>query len=141
MIITFLVHASYTAGGFVWLDHGDIETGRSIAGLSEAAGLFIKGFGSTGFYRPIVSLVNSSDKWLYGNRPWGWHLTNVILHTMVTGAVYFFCRSFFRVNKKIATTAALIFGVHTLSWLPAGAISYRPELLAACIAGVTRSVL
>ncbi|OGD06319.1 hypothetical protein A3H89_02665 [Candidatus Amesbacteria bacterium RIFCSPLOWO2_02_FULL_48_11] len=131
MIITFLVHASYTAGGFVWLDHGDIETGRSIAGLSEAAGLFIKGFGSTGFYRPIVSLVNSSDKWLYGNRPWGWHLTNVILHTMVTGAVYFFCRSFFRVNKKIATTAALIFGVHTLSWLPAGAISYRPELLAA----------
>ena len=134
MIITFLVHASYTAGGFVWLDHGDIETGRSIAGLSEAAGLFIKGFGSTGFYRPIVSLVNSSDKWLYGNRPWGWHLTNVILHTMVTGAVYFFCRSFFRVNKKIATTAALIFGVHTLSWLPAGAISYRPELLAA---GVT----
>ena len=30
LAVTFLVHTSYLANGFVWLDHGDIESGRAI---------------------------------------------------------------------------------------------------------------
>ena len=49
------------------------------------------------------------DTWLYGKKAWGFHLTNLLLHFVCTGLVYFFtrkCAQAFKLSKP-AETAAL----------------------------------
>lgn len=123
-------HGGYLANGFVWLDHGDLEGGRAVVPLVEVAAAFLKPFGETGFYRPLVTVFNSLDRALYG--PWapGYHATNVLLHLLVVAVAYPFSRAFFSLAREEALIAALVVAVHPLSWLPVGALAYRPELLA-----------
>lgn len=127
--IVFAVHTSYLINGFVWLDHGDIEAGRSILTDKPLLHAFVTPLGETHFYRPIVTLLNTLDFRLYGLWAPGYHLTNTILHIVATASVVVFVRIYFKLSSKTALLAGLIFGVHPLSWLPTGAISYRSELL------------
>lgn len=130
VFFSLLVHSTYIANGFVWLDHGDLEMGRAVVPLDQIGRALFARFGETGFYRPVVTFSFSLDRALYGAWSPGFHLTNVILHLLVTAATYSFVRSFFRLPRQPALWAALIVAVHPLSWLPVGAIAYRPELLA-----------
>jgi len=38
-------------------------------------------------YRPLVSSSFAAERWLHGDRPWGFHATNVLLHMAVSAAV------------------------------------------------------
>ena len=129
ILIVFLVHSSYINNGFTWLDHRDIEQRRAITPLSSIDKAFVSRFGDTGFYRPLVTVVHSLDYWLYGHWAPGFHLTNIILHLITTGIVPLFLRCYFFLKPYESLTASLIFGLHPITWLPTGAISYRPELL------------
>lgn len=128
--LTLLAHASYLNNGFTWLDHGDIEQGRAILPLAELHQAFTQPFGETGFYRPLVTIFHSLDAAVYGDWAPGFHLTNVLLHLIAVSCATLFIMAFFSLSVKEALLAALIFGIHPLTWLPVGAISYRPELLA-----------
>src|SRR6266480_1062389 len=128
LLVTFLVHTSYLNNGFVWLDHGDIEEGRTILPLTEIPLMFVIRFGDTAFYRPLVTLANSTDFIVYKAFTSGYHLTNVLLHVAVTAVVPLFLSAFFSFSLPELLIAMLIVGIHPLTWLPVGAISYRPEL-------------
>ncbi|MDP6038643.1 MAG: hypothetical protein QGG64_08845, partial [Candidatus Latescibacteria bacterium] len=125
-----LVHISYITNGYTWLDHGDLELGRAILPLSRLFDAFLTPFGQTGFYRPLITIVHSLDAALYNNWAPGYHLTNVLLHLFATGAFALFLNQFLTLNLTERLIGTLTAGIHPLSWLPAGAISYRPELLA-----------
>ena len=131
LVFGVLTHASYVDNGFTWLDHIDIEQGKAVLSLSEWQAAFTNRYGETGFYRPLVTLVHSVDAALYSQRAAGFHLTNVVLHlAVVAGAVLFLtCLAPFK--ERELRLAALIIVAHPLGWLPAGSISYRPELLVA----------
>jgi tetratricopeptide (TPR) repeat protein len=128
-IAALLTHASYISNGFAWLDHIDIEQREAIVPLSEWATAFLTRFGETGFYRPMVTLAHSLDLALYGDWAPGFHLTNVLLHAAVAAAAVPFVRCLLPLGRLEAAVAGLVLAVHPLSSLPAGAISYRPELL------------
>ena len=127
--ITLLTHASYINNDFTWLDHIDIEQGKAIISPSQWYMAFAARYGETGFYRPLVTLTHSFDAAFYGQWPPGFHLTNVLLHLVVVASAVLFLGCFFPMKRREALLTGLIFGVHPLSWLPVGAISYRPELL------------
>ena len=127
--ITLLTHASYINNDFTWLDHIDIEQGKAIISPSQWHMAFAARYGETGFYRPLVTLTHSVDATFYGQWPPGFHLTNVLLHLVVVASAVLFLGCFFPMKRREALLTGLIFGVHPLSWLPVGAISYRPELL------------
>ena len=127
--VTLLVHGSYINNGFTWLDHIDIEHGKAILSPSQWYTAFATRFGETGFYRPLVTLTHSFDASLYGQWAPGFHLTNVLLHLAVVASAILFLGCLFPVKRGEVMLAGLIFGLHPLSWLPVGAISYRPELL------------
>ena len=127
--VTLLAHASYINNGFTWLDHIDIEHGKAIVSPSQWYTAFTTRYGETGFYRPLVTLTHSFDAALYGQWPPGFHLTNVLLHLAVVASAILFLGCFIPVKRGEIMLAGLIFGLHPLSWLPVGAISYRPELL------------
>ncbi len=129
LLLTFIVHTSYLNNGFVWLDHGDIEDGRSIVPLTEIPLMFVIRFGDTAFYRPLVTLINSTDFTLYKSLISGYHLTNILVHVAVTAVVPLFLSAFFTLSLPEMLLAMLIVGIHPLTWLPVGALSYRPELL------------
>lgn len=129
LIGAFLVHSSYINNGFTWLDHGDIEAGRAVLPISKLHEAFITRFGETNFYRPIVTLLNSIDSFIYQKSSQGFHFTNILLLIFVTIASYYFVRTFFELSREESAFVALIVGIHPLSILPVGAISYRQELL------------
>jgi len=129
MVVVFVDHASFINNGFTWLDHGDIEAGRAVLPVAKLPRAFFTRFGETGFYRPAVTILNSIDAFFYGKSPQGYHLTNVLLHVAVSIASFFFALTFFELSYIESSIVALIVGVHPLSILPVGAISYRQELL------------
>lgn len=131
VFVVIAIHASYIGGGFVGIDHGDIEYGRALRPLSDISGIFTERFGQTGFYRPLVTFFNSLDARVYGRAIYGFRLTNILLHAIFAVAVYFFARSFFLCTQKEGLFVMLVAGVHPLSWPIVGAVHYRSELLVA----------
>jgi tetratricopeptide (TPR) repeat protein len=129
IFLAFLSHISYIPNDFTWLDHGDIEAGRSIVPITNLPTVFFNNFGNTRFYRPIVTLLNSIDFAIYSLNPYGFHLTNVFLHMGIVFALYFFIQAYFNLGKRTSLLATFTFAIHPISWLPVGAISYRQELL------------
>ncbi|MHB8879694.1 MAG: hypothetical protein ACYC8T_38890, partial [Myxococcaceae bacterium] len=71
-------HATALAGGFTWLDHGDLEKGAALAAPPDFLALFAHGFARTGFYRPLTALSLSLDA-LVGS-PLAFHLSSLLLH-------------------------------------------------------------
>lgn len=129
LLFVFLLHVTYLPNGFVWLDHGDIEAKRTLVPLTQIEYMFVSPFGQTGFYRPLITLLNSTDYALYGLFAPGYHLTNVLLHVLVVAVVPLFLSVFFAFTFGEIILLMLIVGLHPLGWLPVGAIGYRPELL------------
>jgi protein O-mannosyl-transferase len=126
---SFIIHSSYLFNGFTWLDHGDIEKGRAVIAIKQLPLAFTTRFGDTGFYRPVITIANSIDAALYKNNSTGYHVTNLLLHLIITALVPLFLRQFFLLTKKQLLVCALLFSIHPLTFLPIGQISYRPELL------------
>ena len=130
-IAALLSHASYLANGFSWLDPIDIEQQTATVPWSSWSDAFLTRFGDTGFYRPLVTLAHSLDLAVYGKWAAGFHATNVLLHAAVAAVSVPFARTLFGLGPLEAAGVGLVVAIHPLSALPAGAISYRPELLVA----------
>ena len=135
LLFALLVHASYFNNGFVWLDHGDlaegnVERARALLPLETLHQAFAEPFGETGFYRPLTTVSLSLDRAVYGSWAPGYHATNILLHALIVAALFVFARGFFYQSQTVALWAMLLFAAHPISWLPVGAIAYRPELLA-----------
>ena len=94
IMLILLTHAGYIDNGFVWLDHNDIEDGHAILPLSHLSKAFTAPFSKTGFYRPLITIAHSVDYALYGGRPFGFHLSNILFHLMAAIAAGFFVASF-----------------------------------------------
>ena len=129
LVFIALLHASYLPNGFNWLDHGDIELGRTMVPMSSMPLMFISRFGQTGFYRPMITLLHNVDFVTYGQNAMGFHLTNVLLHMGVVLATPFFLSVFFKLTFSEQLFSMAIVGVAPIQWLPVGAISYRPEIM------------
>lgn len=119
----------YIFNQFTWLDHGDIQDGRAIVPLDSIHSIFISPFGSTYFYRPMVTFFHILDYALYHYNAAGYHFTNILLFAAIPIISLFFLECFTTFGKKEKITIFLITAFHPLSWLPVGSISYRPELL------------
>ena len=128
-LVAVLTHATYIANGFVWLDHGDIESQRAILALGNLHHALTERFGATGYYRPLVTVIHSVTHALFGEQAWGHHLVNVILHALVTVVATRFVHCFLKLERYEAVMVGLIVGVHSANWFTVGTISNVQELL------------
>jgi len=83
------------------------------------------------YYRPLVILAHFIDFQLYGLNPAGHHLTNIILHAIVTVTVYFFFLTFLSGNQWPALTGAALFAVHPIHTHSVSYVMGRTDILAA----------
>ncbi|MDO8535918.1 MAG: tetratricopeptide repeat protein [Candidatus Omnitrophota bacterium] len=82
------------------------------------------------FYRPIQSLTYVTDYFLWGKEPFGYHVTNTILHIVVC-ILLFFVISRITANRLLSTATTLLYLVHPIHTEAVTYISGRADSLCA----------
>src|SRR3989338_621725 len=81
------------------------------------------------YYRPIFLLSLFADYKLWGLNPFGFHLTNILIHISTIMLLYTLALNLFQ-DKFIALISSLIFGLHPVHTEAVTFISARTHLLA-----------
>lgn len=136
-----LVYVNSLSNQFTYDDEFTIVNNYFIKSLQNISGLFKKDYFSLSgelSYRPVVTLSYFIDYALWKLNPFGFHLTNVLLHTL-NSVLFFFLLMWFSASRhilslssrtKISFIGALIFLCHPVLTEAVNAISYREDLLA-----------
>ena len=83
-------------------------------------------------YRPLTLLSLSFDFQLFGEAPWGYHLTNVLLHAVNSLLLYALARDLLG-EGRAALWAALLYASHPLQTEVVAWVSARGDLLASLL--------
>ena len=132
-----LVYANALDNPFVYDDYSLIVENRSLADPMSLTGLVLHNA-----VRPLINLSYAVDRLIWGPAPFGFHLTNVLLHMVNTGLLYLFAATVTRDRVSgapgrdarpvvIGSVSALLFAVHPMMTQAVGYISGRSEVLCA----------
>jgi tetratricopeptide (TPR) repeat protein len=123
------------ANGFAWDDRPLIVENRLIRDPGSLGTLVASGFWQTGdrhdrfrsFFRPVVSLSYALDYAVWSLKPFGFHLTNLLLHFLCSLLVYVLARD--ATGDRLASTmAAALFAAHPVHVESVAWISGRTDL-------------
>jgi protein O-mannosyl-transferase len=90
-----------------------IDNTRVTSGLTLGNALWAFQSGYAANWHPLTWLWHMLDCQLFGLKPWGHHLTNVLLHSLNTGLVFALLRQLTGATWRSLLMAAL-FAVHPL---------------------------
>ena len=93
--------------------------------------------GVDNLYRPLVSMSYAIQWWLHGDRPWAYHLVNVLLHATASACVAELARRL--AGTRPAYVAGLLFAAHPVHVEAVANVVGRAEL--ACGAAVAGALL
>lgn len=68
---------------------------------------------AVGWYRPLCGLIYYFEYHIWGYNPFGYHLTNLILHILCTVSVYFLVKVLMK-KDNIAFLSSIFFAVHPI---------------------------
>ena len=122
-----LVYVNALQNPFVYDDYRTIVDNGSITNLTDARAIILHD--ST---RPVVNLSYAIDHAVWGPAPFGFHVTNVLLHVLNVMLLFLVWRQLAGGAHPAATAglvAAGLFAVHPLMTEAVGYISGRSEVL------------
>lgn len=130
----FLAYSNTLENGFVWEDHIYVEQNPFLqkpANVREilSPGFFRQVFPVRNGARPVWILSLLIDKALWGAEPWGYHLTNLLLHGANGVLLYALARAL-GAHGWLALLASLVFVLHPIQTEAVNCISFRSDLLA-----------
>lgn len=79
-------------------------------------------------YRPITALSFFLDYAIWGKTPFGYHLTNLLLHILTTLLVYLLALGISKATD-LALLVAILFGIHPIQAEVVNSIGYRSDSL------------
>lgn len=142
IIVSFGVYLNTLSNSFVYDDEAAILENSWIEDIKFIPSIFLShswdfkynNNSTSNYYTPLSFIVFMMQFFLLGISPCGYHLTNMIAHTMVTVMVFFIAISLFRqmFNENIIVfpaVAALLFAVHPIHTEAVAWISAITELL------------
>ena len=130
---SLLLYVNTTHGKFVYDDFKIIVENSFIKEWKYFPKIFTKDYFTISgemSYRPIVTITYFIDYAIWHSKPFGFHLTNVILHTLNTVLFYLFLNAVLQ-NKKIVLLSVLFFVTHLALLETINCIGYREDLLSA----------
>ena len=133
IILSFAAYLNALSNTFVFDDVYVISGNYFIRDWQNIFGLFTsKYFAASGelSYRPVVTLSYFVDYSLWHLNPMGYHLTNIVLHTLNSVLLFFFVQLMVK-NTPVAFLASLFFICHPVLSEAVNAVSYREDILAA----------
>jgi len=81
-----------------------------------------------GYYRPLLAVSCMLDYTIWRDKPFGYHLTNLIFHILVSILVFLFVQMLSK-NRLISFSSALLFSVHPIHTESVSFISGRVDVL------------
>lgn len=137
-LIAFAVYANSLSNGFVFDDESVVLGDPSLAKLSSIPQYFA---GQEGFqkvigryYRPVVSSSYAIDYAIWGLKPFGFHLTNVIIHIVNSLLVFQLLMMLFagmqsKFKDYIIFLGAALFAIHPIHTEAVAWVSGRTDSL------------
>lgn len=120
ILLAWVAYGSCLSFNFVWDDFGLIVHNDQIQAQSTWYQLFTQDFwtlsenvkdASRNFYRPLISLSYGIDYKIWGLNPFGFHLTNMIAHSLAVVMVYIL--AVLLLKKRLpAFVCTLVWAVH-----------------------------
>jgi Tfp pilus assembly protein PilF len=134
-VITLLLYISTLSFDFVWDDHVQVESNPLLLSWSAVPRAFhsslwfqMSAQGKGSYYRPFFIVWSVFNHSLFGFRPLGWHLANVLLHCIASSLVFVLLRRL-RAEYWAAAIAALVFAIHPVHIEPVAWISAGSDIL------------
>lgn len=132
-LVAAAVYANSLSNGFAFDDQPIIASRDLVHGLGNLAQLLSVDYWPAGFvsgvYRPITLLSFALDWTIWNGHPFGFHLTNVVLHGATTGLVALLLLQYFPMWAALA--GGLVFAVHPVHTEAVANVVGRGELFAA----------
>ena len=131
--VAFFPYANALRNGFVADDNLQILRNPFVTDYHYIPNMFgtdVWGFAavrSSNYYRPLQLLVYSLEYLAYGNRPWIWHLVNLLLNAGVVAAAYLLVAAL--ADASLAFWASLFFALHPMHVEAVVWVAALPDLL------------
>jgi len=137
-LVCLAVYSNTLYMDFVWDDLPQIKENVLITSLKNIPRILITevwkgvkgGEDVAPYYRPVFTLSLAIDYFFWKLNPLGYHLTNILLHLLVTTGVYMLSVRLLK-DKPAALFSGLVFSVHPVHSEAVSWISARNESLAA----------
>jgi hypothetical protein len=134
VLLTIAAHARGLQGQFLeWDDYGHITQNPAIRSLSPANLWVMFTQPAAKLYVPLTWLSFAIDYQVWGHNPFGYHLTNLLLHgantVLVLLLAFQLLRGRFEHAQPAAVLTAAIFGVHPLRVESVAWVTERKDLL------------
>lgn len=131
--LIWLVYATSFFNTFIWDDEQFIVRNIYTTSLGYLPEIFttntIAGAGETSdYYRPLTTLSFTLDRLIWGLRPFGFHLTNAVLHAGAGVALWYFLKKL-GLGQWPALATALLFGLHPIQAESVAYINSRGDSL------------
>jgi protein O-mannosyl-transferase len=117
LLFSFLVYFNALSGDFVYDDMLQIVDNPWIKDLRNIPTIFSKGVWSfwsfqaepvfSNYYRPLMQIIYMLDYYIFGLKPWGFHLVNILFHCGVSVLVFLIVRKFLTEQEGTASSAYL----------------------------------
>lgn len=144
-VFSITVYSNTLKNGFVYDDDDIVVNVTLIRDLNNLPKLIDKDYfviSGEASYRPVVTFTYFLDYVLYKLNPWGYHLTNILLHAGNGVLLYIFLILLLESGEKNKKTKiipmlsslplaiSLLFAIHPVLTEAVNAISFREDLLA-----------
>jgi hypothetical protein len=122
VVVVFACYANSLGNGFVFDDDFLVPAYGRAHGFFQLVHTLINS------YRPVRSATYAIDFMIWGDRPFGFHLTNVLIHAANTVLAFLLIRRF-AASTRTAFLAALMFAVHPIQTDAVSYVSGRRDIL------------
>jgi len=137
IIMGFAVYANSLKGEFIRDDINLVQYNTYIKDWSKVLNIFMENVGSGSLarvkadaYRPLQMLTYMIDYSIWGLNVLGYHITNTLLHILVTLLIYWLISILYN-NRLLSFLTSIIFVVHPVNTEAVSYISGRGDLLSA----------
>ena len=133
LIAFFGAYASIFPGGFHYDDYHSIRNNSWLVSPENIPKFFgnpiyFSAAPRAAMYRPLLLVTYAINYQIYGWRPWGWHITNLLMHlinsVMVLLIVYFTFR-----RERLAWIAAALYAFHPIAAENVNYINCRSSIM------------
>jgi protein O-mannosyl-transferase len=124
-LLAGLVYLNVLHNPFVYDDYHTVVANASLRDVANVRGIILHDV-----TRPLVNFSYAIDHALWGAKPLGYHVTNVLLHMLNVILLFLLARRLTQ-DRLVAFAAASLFAVHPMMTEAVGYISGRSEVLCA----------
>jgi Flp pilus assembly protein TadD len=135
VIVCLTAYYNSLSNDFVWDDRALVLKDKTIRDLGNIPQTFNRDFFDFteeeefryGYYRPIITLSYMLDYAIWGKNPYGYHITNLVVHTICSIFVFWIFLAL-GLPRHLALLGGTIFGVHPIHTESVSWISGRTDL-------------